>query len=102
MDNETRKAMSELEKWLSDPHELGKKPSKIVFTRSFEDKDGINCKIFKYKKSLFGKWMLGIVSDSGTFSEMREYNENTEIKDAEAILKMLKNYWKNMAAGLKQ
>ena len=30
-------------------------------------------------------------------SEMREYNQKTEIDDAKRILEMLKNYWREMA-----
>lgn len=97
MNNEIKNAMLELENWLSDPHELGKKPAKIEYTNSFKDEDGIHCLIFKYKKSLLSKWLLGIVSESGTFSEMKEYNKKTEIEDAQKILEMLKNYWKEMA-----
>lgn len=86
-----------MEDWLSDPSELGKKPTKIEYTNAFADEDGINCLVFKYKKNLLGKWLLGIVSESGTFSEMEEYNQKTEIDDAKRILEMLKNYWKEMA-----
>ncbi len=100
MNIEIEKAKSELENWLSHPNELGQKPSKIEYTNSFEDEDGIHCMIFKYKKSFFGKWLLGIVSESGTFSQMQEYNQNTEIEDAKVILNMLKNYWKRMAEQL--
>lgn len=102
MNNEIKQAILELEKWLSDPQELGHKPSKIEYTNSFEDEDGIKCMIFKYKKSILGKWLLGIVSESGTFSEMQEYNKNTEIDDAKKILEMLKNYWKEMAKKMQQ
>lgn len=98
MNNEIKEGLLKLENWLSDPRELGCKPSKIEYTNSFEDEDGIKCMIFKYKKSLTGKWMLGIVSDSGTFSEMEEYNKNTEIEAAKKILEMLKDYWKTEAA----
>ena len=97
--NEAKKA---LEHWLSDPHELGHKPIMIEYTNTFEDEDGIKCMIFKYKGSLFGKWLLGIVSESGTFSEMQEYNQNTEIEDAKRILEMLKNYWKQMANNIEE
>ena len=97
MNDEVKEATLELEKWLSDPHELGHKPSKIEYTNLFEDEDGIKCMIFKYKKSFLGKWLLGIVSESGTFSEMKEYNKDTEMEDAKKILKMLKKYWKEMA-----
>lgn len=102
MNNEIKEAILELEKWLSDPHELGHKPSKIEYTNSFTDEDGIKCMIFKYKKSILGEWLLGIVSESGTFSQMQKYNKNTEIEDAKKILEMLKNYWKEMAKKLQQ
>ncbi len=102
MNDEIKAGISELENWLSDPHELGHKPSKIEYTNSFEDEDGINCMIYKYKKSMLGKWLLGIVSESGTFSEMKEYNKATEIEDAKKILEMLKNYWKEMAKQAEQ
>ena len=86
--NETIKnAMAELEDWLSDPSELGKKPAKIEYTNAFADEDGINCLIFKYKKNAFGKWLLGIVSESGTFSEWE--NIIRKLK-----LMMPKEYWK--------
>lgn len=71
-----------LEDWLSDPHELGRKPYKINYTNMFEDEDGIRCFIYKYKKHIFSKWCLGIVSDSGTFSEMLEYKRENEIEDS--------------------
>ena len=41
--------------------------------------------------------VIGIVSESGTFSEMGEYHLKTEIDDAKRILEMLKNYWREMA-----
>ena len=41
MNEEIKNAMIELENWLSDPQELGKKPAKIEYTNSFEDEDGI-------------------------------------------------------------
>ena len=97
MNNEIVNAMEELENWLADPTELGRKPAKIEYTASFEDEDGIKCMIFKFKKSFFGKWLLGIVSESGTFSEMKEYNSATETEDAKALLHILKEYWKKMA-----
>lgn len=91
MDYEVNKAKKDFEKWLSEPANLGKKPSIIEYTNRFEDKDGIKCIIFKYKKNRFSKWLLGIVSESGLFSEMKEYNKKTEIEDATRIIEMLKN-----------
>jgi len=100
MNNEIKEAMLELERWLSHPNELGVKPEKIEYTNSFEDEDGIKCMIFKYRKSLLSPWLLAIVSESGTFSQMKEYNKNTEIEDAQEILTMLKNYWKERAKNI--
>lgn len=37
MNEEIKNAMVELENWLSDPQELGKKPVKIEYANSFED-----------------------------------------------------------------
>ena len=102
MIEEIKNATLELENWLSDPRELGKKPAKIEYTTSFEDEDGIKCMIFKYKKNILGKWLLGIVSESGTFSEMQKYNPKNEIEDAKQILEMFKNYWKEMAKKMQQ
>lgn len=83
--------------WLSHPNELGAKPVKIENTNYFRDEDGIECFVFKYKKKLIGKWLLGIVSESGAFSEMKPYNQKTEIEDSKQMLEMLKNYWKKAA-----
>lgn len=83
--------------WLEDPRELGKKPVKIEFTKEFTDEDGITCKIFKFKKSMLSPWKLVISSDSGVFSEMENYNAETEVEDAKKLLKFLKDYWKRMA-----
>ena len=90
MNNEIVNAMEELENWLADPTELGRKPAKIEYTASFEDEDGIKCMIFKFKKSFFGKWLLGIVSESGTFSEMKEYNSATETENSKSIASYFK------------
>lgn len=90
-------AKKQLDKWLAHPNELGFSPEKIEYTNSFVDKDNIKCLIFKYQETAKSKCLLGIVSDSGTFSEMKEYNKNTELEDAIKILEMLKNYWKKKA-----
>ena len=94
-------AKEKLSEWLSDFRELGQKPAKIEYTNSFEEGE-ISCMIFKYKKTLLGKWMLGIVSDSGTFSEMKEYHKETEIEDAKKIIKLLKEIWQRQAKELEQ
>ncbi|SEP87057.1 hypothetical protein [Butyrivibrio sp. TB] len=68
--------------WLMYPSELGCKPKAIKYTKQFKTNDGIECKIFKYKKSMFSPLLLAISSESGIFSEMQRYNPSTEIEDA--------------------
>ena len=97
MEQEIMNKKQELEAWLSDPHELGSKPFEIKYVTQFEDEDGIHCTIFKFQKHFLGKWYLGIVSDSGTFSEMKEFDMMTATEDAKELLEMLKNYWKERA-----
>lgn len=91
-------AKQQLTEWLCDPRELGEKPAKLEYVKTFIDPDGIECMIFKFKKTLFSKWMLGVVSDAGVFSEMQVYSEETAEKDAAECLDWLKTYWKDMAA----
>lgn len=91
---------AELSDWLSDPAELGRKPSKIEYVKSVKDEDDIECHIFKFRTELLDPWKLGIVSESGTFSEMQSFKEETAEQDALEILNMLKEYWKRMAATL--
>ena len=93
------KAKDELSNWLSDYRELGHKPSKIEYTNEFVT-ENIHCYIFKYKKERFSKWYLGIVSDSGTFSEFKEYKKETEIDDAKEIIKLLSEFWKKTAENI--
>lgn len=58
-------------KWLEHPHELGCEPSKIEFANEFTDEDGIQCMIFKYKKSMLSPWLLAIASDSNNVAKLR-------------------------------
>jgi len=90
-------AINKMCRWLEHPSELGKKPYAIKLTNEFKYLDDAICYILKYKKDINGKWLLGIVSDSGTFSEMQEYHLETEIKDSKIILQKLIDYWKARA-----
>lgn len=83
--------------WLMHPSELGSKPKDIKFTKQFRTNDGIDCMIFKYKKSLLSPWLLAIASESGIFSEMQKYNQATEVVDATKLVDFLAQYWKNKA-----
>ena len=93
MNEEIEKAMKELSEWLEYPTELGKKPYKIEYTNSFNYDPDCTCHIFKFKKSLLSDWMLGIVSDSGIFSEMKKYNQETEFEDAVELVNFLIKCW---------
>lgn len=91
--------------WLSDPHELGNAPTKIESAGTF-DLHGMRYYLFRYKKSFFGKWLLGVCGgyeDDGlehcghVFSEMRAYNENTAKEDAVKMVEMIRAYWMEQA-----
>ena len=111
MNNEIVNAMEELENWLADPTELGRKPAKIEYTASFEDEDGIKCMIFKFKKSFFGKWLLGVCGGyeddelehcGHVFSEMEEYDPATAQEKAIAMVEMIRQYWQKQAQELER
>ena len=91
--------------WLSDPHELGKAPSKIECTGQF-DYNEMHYYIFKYKTGLLGKWLIGVsggfegddLTPCGhTFSEMKIYNEATAQKDCIEMIDKIMAYWKEQA-----
>lgn len=103
--NAAQQAMTE---WLSDEHELGKKPGKIECAGEF-DYNGMRYYIFRFKAGLFGKWLTGVCGGyegedlqhcGHIFSEMKEYNRATAEKDCIAMVEMIMNYWKEMAKNL--
>lgn len=91
------KEIEEIAEWLLHPSELGRIPKRIEFVKEFTDKDGINCKIFRYKTGMFSPWLMAIHSDSGIFSEKEKYNEADDISQATKMLETLKQYWKKVA-----
>ena len=101
-------AQSAMIGWLSDPHELGKAPSKIECAGQFEY-NTMTYYIFKFKSGLMGKWLVGVCGgfeDDGLepcghiFSEMRPYNEATAQKDCTAMVDKIIAYWKERAKNL--
>jgi len=82
-------AKTEMENWLSRPGVLGRRPYKLEYTNQFLEENGDVCYVFKFKKSMLGKWLIGIVSAAGTSSEMREYRPGSEMEDAHKIFKLL-------------
>lgn len=87
----------EIIEWLKHPNELGKAPSKIEYVKEFTDEEGAHCLIFRFKPSMFSKWLMAIHSDAGIFSEQEEYEEANDIEQATKMLEYLKQYWKNVA-----
>lgn len=105
--NEMQKnaAKEEMINWLSHPQELGKAPAKIECAKEFDLHD-MHYYIFKYKKNMLGKWLLGVCGgyeDDSTehcghvFSDMKEYNDATAIEDATALVEMIRSYWMEQA-----
>ncbi len=87
--------------WLADEHELGKAPYKIECTGTFEY-EGLRFYMFKYKVSLFGKWLLGVAGGfegddlepcGHTFSEQNLYHESTAQADCIAMVDMIMEYY---------
>lgn len=98
-------AIESLSNWLKHPNELGKKPNKIELVGNFE-LDGLKYYIIKYKKSIFGNWLVGVaggyekdaIEASGhTYSEFKEYNEKTAKEECIKMVNMIKDYWKSRA-----
>lgn len=52
-------AMQSMIDWLADERELGQQPKKIEIAGEF-DLHNMHYYIFKYKKSMLGKWLLGV------------------------------------------
>ena len=93
-------AKNEMIGWLSHPAELGKAPAKIECAGEFELYD-MHYYIFKYKKGMLGKWLLGVCGGfegedlehcGHTFSEMQEYHEASAKEDAIALVEHVRNF----------
>ncbi|MCR2803975.1 DUF4261 domain-containing protein [Paenibacillus soyae] len=95
--------------WLAHENELGSKPYKIEIAGQFQ-RHGMHYYIFRYKKSLLGKWLLGVCggyeSPSDTehcghiFSEMTPYAPATAEQEAIRMVEMIREYWMQRAAEL--
>ncbi|MCH5204228.1 MAG: DUF4261 domain-containing protein [Oscillospiraceae bacterium] len=94
-------ATEDMIEWLSHPAELGKAPAKIECAGEF-DLYEMHYYIFKYKKSMLGKWLLGVcggyeeneLENCGhVFSEMEEYNEATAVEQATALVENVRQYY---------
>lgn len=92
--------------WLKHPQELGKEPAKIECTEEF-DLHGLHYYIFRYKKSVFSRWMLGVCGGyqeddlnhcGHVFSEMEPYEEVIARDRCIAMVERIRAYWKAQAA----
>ncbi len=105
--NAAQKAMME---WLADPQELGKAPAKIECAGSFELHE-MQYYIFKYKKTILGKWLLGICGGyegdatehcGHVYSRMEEYHESSAQEKATAMVEQIRAYWMDQAAKVEE
>lgn len=98
-------AKKSMVQWLAHPQELGKEPSKIECAGEFDLHD-LHYYIFKYKKGMFGKYLIGVCGGfegeelehcGHVISQMQEYNESTAEKDAIEMVEFVRQYWMERA-----
>ncbi|RIX46541.1 DUF4261 domain-containing protein [Paenibacillus nanensis] len=102
-------AVQSMINWLADERELGRKPHKIEMAGEF-DLHEMRYYIFRYKPSLFGKWLLGVCGgyESPTdtehcghvFSEMTQYDPATAKQESIAMVERIREYWMSQAAAI--
>ena len=105
MNQQQNAALESMKEWLAHPDELGKEPAKIELAGEF-DLHELHYYIFKYKKSILGKWLLGVCGGyepgetehcGHVFSEMEPYEETTAKEKAIAMIEMIRSYWMEQA-----
>lgn len=98
-------AKKDMIQWLAHPQELGKVPAKIECAGEFDLHD-LHYYIFKYKKNIFGKYLIGVCGGfegeeleycGHVISQMQEYNEVTAVEDASAMVEIVREYWMEQA-----
>ncbi|WP_223556093.1 DUF4261 domain-containing protein [Lysinibacillus sphaericus] len=100
-------AMQSMIDWLADERELGREPSKIEIAGEFDLHD-MHYYIFRYKKAMLGKWLLGVcggyedpsdIEHCGhIFSEMQPYAPATAEQEAVKMVELIREYWMQQAA----
>lgn len=109
MNQQQNAALESMKEWLAHPDELGKEPAKIELAGEF-DLHELHYYIFKYKKSILGKWLLGVCGGyepgetehcGHVFSEMEPYEETTAKEKAIAMVEMIRSYWMEQAQNTK-
>lgn len=110
MNQQQAAAMQSMKEWLSHPGELGKEPAKIEPAGEF-DLHGLHYYMFRYKKGILGKWLLGVCGGYGpgdtehcghVFSEMEPYDAATAVDKAKEMVEMIRRYWMEQAKALEQ
>ncbi len=98
-------AMETMISWLTHPQELGKAPHKIEQAGEFSLHQ-MEYAIFKYKKSVFGKWLLGVCGGySGqstehcghVFSQMQQYRPETAEAECIRMVEAIRAFWMRQA-----
>ncbi len=107
MTTQQQAAMQSMIDWLAHENELGKAPNKIELAGQFDLHD-MHYYMFKYKKSMLGKWLLGVCGGyedaSATehcghiFSEMQPFDPATAEQESIAMVEMIREYWMKEAA----
>ncbi len=101
-------AKSAMIRWLANPAELGKAPKKIEPAGEFQ-LHGMTYYIFKFKKSTFGKWLVGVSGgyEAGSmehcghvFSEFWEYSEQTAQQQAIDMVEAIRSFWMDQARAM--
>lgn len=102
---QSKAAQENMVAWLSDPHELGRRPSRIEYAGDFE-LHGMRYYIFRFKPCFWGSWRIGVsggyVEDTlapcgHTFSDMKKYNAATAKNDCIKMVEMIRAYWMKQA-----
>ncbi len=105
MNQQQNAAMEAMAEWLSHPEELGKAPARIEPAGEFDLHD-MHYYMFKYKKGLLGKWLLGVCGGyepeetdhcGHVYSEMEPYDPSTAEEKAIAMVEMVRQYWMDRA-----
>ena len=105
MTNQQQAAVAAMTEWLAHPQELGKAPAKIEIAGEFDLHD-CHYYILKYKKSLLGKWLVGVCGFEDaetpepcghTFSAMEPYDPADAQERCEAMVEAIRQYWMDRA-----
>lgn len=105
MNKQQEAAVAAMTEWLAHPQELGKAPAKVEIAGEFDLHD-CHYYILKYKKSLLGKWLVGVCGFEDTetlepcghtFSEMEPYDPGTAQEKCQTMVEMIRQYWQDRA-----